>query len=91
MLLGLIGGGGYFAYLTMNPPPKKSKVGGPGVSAAQVPLPETPGGASRYEEEWIPSHHLSGAAARTRKVSRGEALSSGDESASGKKKGGKGR
>ncbi|KAH7341404.1 hypothetical protein B0J17DRAFT_646444 [Rhizoctonia solani] len=89
--LGLLGGGGYYAYLTMNPPPKK-KSGAPNVPPTQVPLPETPGGAARYEEEWIPSHHLSGAAARTRKVSRGEALSSGDESASSKKKkGGKGR
>ncbi|CUA74146.1 hypothetical protein RSOLAG22IIIB_05436 [Rhizoctonia solani] len=91
IVLGLLGGGGYYAYLTMNPPPKK-KTGAPNVPPTQVPLPETPGGAARYEEEWIPSHHLSGAGARTRKVSRGEALSSGDESASGKKKkGGKGR
>ncbi|CAE7229563.1 unnamed protein product [Rhizoctonia solani] len=91
IVLGLLGGGGYYAYLTMNPPPKK-KSGAPTVPPTQVPLPETPGGAARYEEEWIPSHHLSGAGTRTRKVSRGEALSSGDESASGKKKkGGKGR
>lgn len=93
-LIGLIGGGGYFAYQTMNPPPKKSRSAKPDVPATQVPLPETPGGAARYEEEWIPSHHLGGTGARARKVSRGEALSSGDESASGagkKKKGGKGR
>ncbi|KAJ1307931.1 hypothetical protein OPQ81_002008 [Rhizoctonia solani] len=91
IVLGLLGGGGYYAYLTMNPPPKK-KAGAPNVPATQVPLPETPSGSARYEEEWIPSHHLSSTGARTRKVSRGEALSSGDESASGKKKkGGKGR
>ncbi|CAE6414673.1 unnamed protein product [Rhizoctonia solani] len=91
IVLGLLGGGGYYAYLTANPPPKK-KSGAPNVPPTQVPLPETPGGTASYQEEWIPSHHLSGAGARTRKVSRGEALTSGDESASGKKKkGGKGR
>ncbi|KAG8733337.1 hypothetical protein FRC11_007054 [Ceratobasidium sp. 423] len=92
IVFGIIGGGGYFTYLTMNPPPKKKSGASTTVPATQVPLPETPGGAARYEEEWIPSHHLGGTGARTRKISKGEALSSGDESASGKKKkGGKGR
>ncbi|ELU44199.1 hypothetical protein AG1IA_01769 [Rhizoctonia solani AG-1 IA] len=92
MVLGLLGGGGYYAYLTANPPPKKKSGASSSLPPTQVPLPETPGGAARYEEEWIPSHHLAGSGARARKVSRGEALSSGDESASGKKKkGGKGR
>ncbi|QRW18289.1 hypothetical protein RhiXN_03213 [Rhizoctonia solani] len=92
MVLGLLGGGGYYAYLTANPPPKKKSGAPSNLPPTQVPLPETPGGAAHYEEEWIPSHHLAGSGARARKVSRGEALSSGDESASGKKKkGGKGR
>ncbi|KAF8753525.1 Signal sequence receptor alpha chain [Rhizoctonia solani] len=44
----------------------------PLTSTYSSPSPETPGGAARYEEEWIPSHHLAGSGARARKVSRGE-------------------
>ncbi|KAG9091300.1 hypothetical protein FRC06_000628 [Ceratobasidium sp. 370] len=85
-VLGLIGGGSYFAYLTLNPPPKtkKGRTAVPAATAAQVPLPATPGGAARYEEEWIPVHHLQGAG-KARK-SKGDALSSGDESTGARKR-----
>ncbi|KAG9119954.1 hypothetical protein FRC07_004783 [Ceratobasidium sp. 392] len=86
-VLGLIGGGGYYAYLTLNPPPKtkKGRTGAvPASVAAEVPLPATPGGAARYEEEWIPAHHLQGAG-KARKT-KGDALSSGDESAGVRKR-----
>ncbi|QRW03884.1 signal sequence receptor alpha chain [Ceratobasidium sp. AG-Ba] len=56
----------------------------PAAVAAEVPLPATPGGAARYEEEWIPSHHLQGAG-KARK-SKGDALSSGDESTGARKR-----
>lgn len=91
-VLGLIGGGGYFAYLTMNPPPKvkKGRTAVPAPVAAQVPLPATPGGAARYEEEWIPAHHLAGSG-RARKVSTKGDASSGDEGARKRKVSGKSR
>ncbi|KAG8776143.1 hypothetical protein FRC12_000392, partial [Ceratobasidium sp. 428] len=56
----------------------------PASVAAEVPLPATPGGAARYEEEWIPAHHLQGAG-KARKT-KGDALSSGDESAGARKR-----
>jgi len=92
-VLGLIGGGGYYAYLTLNPPPKVKKgrnVAPPAAVAAQVPLPATPGGAARYEEEWIPAHHLAGAG-RARKVSTKGDASSADEGTRKRKVSGKAR
>ncbi|KAG9102459.1 hypothetical protein FS749_000050 [Ceratobasidium sp. UAMH 11750] len=84
-VLGLIGGGSYYAYLTLNPPPKVKKGRTvPAATAAQVPLPATPGGAARYEEEWIPAHHLQGGG-KARK-SKGDAVSSGDESTGARKR-----
>ncbi|TCD63574.1 hypothetical protein EIP91_005213 [Steccherinum ochraceum] len=54
IVLGLIGGGAYFTYLSFVPQPKKRKT--PTVSAPVGPVTAT--GAGGYQEEWIPEHHL---------------------------------
>jgi len=54
--LGILGGGGYFAFLSFFPKSKKPKVTAPAGISAPVPLSATNSGG--YEEEWIPEHHL---------------------------------
>jgi hypothetical protein len=71
MVLAILGGLGYAAYLSFVPQPKQKKT-------AQIPAPEstvTATGAGGYQEEWIPEHHLRKAKGRK----AGGALSSGDE------------
>jgi hypothetical protein len=51
-----LGGISYYAYLTLLPPPKKTR-------AKPAPPPGAAGtatasGVKGYEEEWIPKHHL---------------------------------
>ncbi|KAF6757191.1 hypothetical protein DFP72DRAFT_1066035 [Ephemerocybe angulata] len=54
ILLGLFGGAGYYTYITLAPPKKKSKVPTPSAPVGTV----TATGAGGYQEEWIPEHHL---------------------------------
>jgi hypothetical protein len=71
MVLAILGGLGYVAYLSFVPQTKPKKT-------APIPTPEstvTATGAGGYQEEWIPEHHLR--KAKARKV-RG-AVSSGEE------------
>jgi len=71
MVLAILGGLGYVAYLSFVPQPKQKKT-------APIPASEstvTATGAGGYQEEWIPEHHLR--KAKARKV--GGAVSSGDE------------
>jgi hypothetical protein len=71
MVLAILGGLGYVAYLSFVPQPKQKKT-------APISAPEsavTATGAGGYQEEWIPEHHLRKAKARK----AGGAVSSGDE------------
>lgn len=69
IVTGILGGLGYYTYLTLAPQPKKRK------SPAQVSAPVgivTATGAGSYQEEWIPEHHL-------KKAKKSKAAASGDE------------
>ncbi|KAH9940989.1 hypothetical protein B0H21DRAFT_570609 [Amylocystis lapponica] len=70
----LLGGLGYYAYLTFAPQPKRKTRPAPSVSAPVGTVTAT--GAGGYQEEWIPAHHLKKSKAK-RTVSG--ALTSGDE------------
>jgi hypothetical protein len=59
MVLALLGGGGYFAYLSFVPQTTTKKARKP--VKAEISAPEgsvTASGAGGYQEEWIPEHHL---------------------------------
>ncbi|KAJ2916601.1 hypothetical protein MD484_g3813, partial [Candolleomyces efflorescens] len=57
ILLGLVGGAGYYTYLAYAPPKKKSKK--PATFSVSAPVGTvTATGAGGYQEEWIPEHHL---------------------------------
>jgi hypothetical protein len=56
IVFAFLGATSYYAYLSLLPPPKKSR-------SKPAPPPGTPGtatasGVKGYEEEWIPKHHL---------------------------------
>jgi len=71
MVLAILGGLGYVAYLSFVPQTKQKKT-------APISAPESTAiatGAGGYQEEWIPEHHLR--KTKARKV--GGAVSSGDE------------
>jgi hypothetical protein len=71
MVLAILGGLGYVAYLSFVPQTKQKK-------AVPTSTPEstvTATGAGGYQEEWIPEHHL-----RKTKARKGRGVvSSGDE------------
>jgi hypothetical protein len=71
MVLAILGGLGYVAYLSFVPQTKQKKAAPITTSESTV----TATGAGGYQEEWIPEHHLR--KTKARKV-RG-AVSSGDE------------
>ncbi|PCH42310.1 hypothetical protein WOLCODRAFT_137837 [Wolfiporia cocos MD-104 SS10] len=70
----LLGGLGYYAYLTFVPQPKQKTRPAPVVSAPVGTVTAT--GAGGYQEEWIPEHHLK--KSKSRKAQSG-AAPSGDE------------
>lgn len=72
IVLAILGGAGYYAYLTFVPQPKKRKA--PVVSAPVGTVTAT--GAGGYQEEWIPEYHLK--KTKTRKTKSG-VFTSGDE------------
>jgi hypothetical protein len=77
-----LGGASYFLYLTYFPAakPKKAKRVRPDASAPVSTVTVTASGA-RYEEEWIPEHHLKKPKARKpTTVSSGEEVSGGETS-----------
>jgi hypothetical protein len=77
MVLALLGGIGYFAYLTFIPQAKKVRK--PLITAPEVVVAT---GTSGYQEEWIPEHHLK----------KGKkAVNSGDELSGGETSGTEGR
>ena len=80
IVFGIIGGAGYFAFLSLFPKPKSKKPisAAPPESSAPVALTATSSGG--YEDEWIPEHHL-------KKAKKGTITSDADTSggeASGK-------
>jgi len=78
IVLGIIGGAGYFAFLSFFPKSRRPKVAAPPEVRAPVPITATSSGG--YEEEWIPEHHL-------KKTKKGNITSDADTSggeASGK-------
>jgi len=87
-----LGGASYFLYLTYFPSTrsKRSKRVRPAASAPVSTVTVTSSGA-RYEEEWIPEHHLKKPKARKpTTVSSGEELSGGETSgAEGKRRKGR--
>lgn len=56
IIAAIFGGAAYAAYLSFAPPPKKVKRAA--VSDVSTPVTVTATGASGYQEEWIPEHHL---------------------------------
>jgi len=56
IVFGIIGGAGYFAFLSFFPKSKKPKVAAPSSVSAPTAIAAT--NSSGYEEEWIPEHHL---------------------------------
>lgn len=83
IVAGVLGGLGYYTYLTLAPQPKKRKAR-PEVSAPVGTVTAT--GAGGYEEEWIPEHHLK----KARRAKATSVTTSGDE-ASGVESGTEGR
>jgi hypothetical protein len=71
MVLVILGGLGYVAYLSFVPQPKQKKTAP--ISALESTVTAT--GAGGYQEEWIPEHHLRKAKARK----AAGVVSSGDE------------
>ncbi|KAH9838362.1 uncharacterized protein C8Q71DRAFT_704888 [Rhodofomes roseus] len=69
----LLGGLGYYAYLSFVPQPKKKRA--PAVSAPVGTVTAT--GAGGYQEEWIPEHHLK--KTKARKTRSSGVVNSGDE------------
>lgn len=84
IVFGILGGAGYFAYLSFVPQPKKRKVPTPSAPIGTV----TATGAGGYQEEWIPEHHLK--KPKTRKTKSG-AATSGDETSGPEASGTEGR
>ncbi|TBU49796.1 hypothetical protein BD309DRAFT_1076165 [Dichomitus squalens] len=82
IVTGLLGGLGYYTYLTLAPQPKKRKIPQPSAPVGTV----TATGAGGYQEEWIPEHHLK----KAKKPKASGAATSGDE-ASGVESGTEGR
>ncbi|KAG8213077.1 hypothetical protein J3R82DRAFT_11469 [Butyriboletus roseoflavus] len=83
-----LGGASYFIYLTYFPAAraKKSKRVRPNPSAPASTVTVTSSGA-RYEEEWIPEHHLKKPTARKpTAVSSGEEVSGGETSGTERKR-----
>ncbi|RPD61147.1 hypothetical protein L226DRAFT_570871 [Lentinus tigrinus ALCF2SS1-7] len=83
IVTGILGGLGYYTYLTLAPQPKKRKTV-PSVSAPVGTVTAT--GAGGYQEEWIPEHHLK----KSKKAKASGAATSGDET-SGVESGTEGR
>jgi len=75
IVIGFLGGVGYFAYLSYLPKSKKPRVVAPAGASAPGPITATNSGG--YEEEWIPEHHLK----RTKKsgVATSDAETSGGD------------
>ena len=84
IVVGVLGGLGYYAYLTFVPQPKKRKVPTPSAPVGTV----TATGAGGYQEEWIPEHHLKKPKARRGKSG---AVTSGDETSGPEASGTEGR
>ncbi|OCH95447.1 hypothetical protein OBBRIDRAFT_788333 [Obba rivulosa] len=82
----LLGGLGYYAYLTFVPQPKQRKRRVPQISEPVGTV--TASGAGGYQEEWIPEHHLK--KSKTRKAKSGVATS-GDETSGAELSGPEGR
>ncbi|ETW82852.1 hypothetical protein HETIRDRAFT_107017 [Heterobasidion irregulare TC 32-1] len=85
MVIGVLSGLGYFAYITFVPQQAK-KIRKPTISAPVSTVIAT--GAGGYEEEWIPQHHLKkGKGKKAGAVSSGDELSGAETSgAEGKRK-----
>ncbi|KZT73099.1 hypothetical protein DAEQUDRAFT_636847, partial [Daedalea quercina L-15889] len=81
----LLGGLGYYAYLSFIPQPKKKRT--PAVSAPIGTVTAT--GAGGYQEEWIPEHHLKKPKARKTRASG--LATSGDETSGTELSGTEGR
>lgn len=56
IVLGILGGGAYFTFLSLFPKSKKPRFAAPPDVGAPVAVGAT--GSGGYEEEWIPEHHL---------------------------------
>jgi len=78
IVLGMVGGAGYFTFLSFFPKSKKPKVAAP--SEASAPAAATATGSGGYEEEWIPEHHL-------KKTKKGGTVTSDAETSGGEASG----
>ncbi|KAH7930232.1 hypothetical protein BV22DRAFT_1125174 [Leucogyrophana mollusca] len=90
IVLALLGGASYFAYLTYVPQTKnKRRKTRAAPSEVSAPVTVTATGSGGYQEEWIPEHHL-----KKTKVSKAKpagVLSSGDELSGGEVSGAEGK
>jgi len=78
IVFGIIGGAGYFAFLSFFPKSKKPKVAAPPAVSAPAGISATNSGG--YEEEWIPEHHL-------KKTKKNGAITSDAETSGGEASG----
>jgi len=91
IVLGLLGGASYFAYLTYFPQTKtKRRRTRPNPQDISAPVDTvTATGAGGYQEEWIPEHHLK--KTKVSKAKKAGAASSGDELSAGDASGAEGK
>lgn len=90
MVLALLGGAGYYTYLTLSPPKKKSKK--PTAASVSAPVgPVTATGAGGYQEEWIPEHHLKKTKVAKKAGGGATSATSGDEASGAELSGTEGR
>lgn len=85
MVIALLSGAGYLAYINLVPQPKTSRRK-PIPAKSEISAPEgnvTASGTGGYQEEWIPEHHMkkrAGAGKRTKSQGGLTSGTSGDES-----------
>ncbi|KAF9532589.1 hypothetical protein CPB83DRAFT_890781 [Crepidotus variabilis] len=80
MVLLILGGAGYAAYVSFVPQPKKGKKAVAGTSSVSEPVAVTATGAGGYQEEWIPEHHLKKGKGGKKTLTSGDELSGAETS-----------
>jgi len=58
IVIGILGGAGYLAFLSIFPKPKSKKPKAAAPPEGSTPVAITATSSGGYEEDWIPEHHL---------------------------------